>query len=161
MNQSASHPRPPDAQPSAPLNGTTIAKSPSEADPTVFGWTDGDRQVALIAGAAILVLLLICWGQLTWRGSPAVEIHRLETAENRFQLDINSATWVEWMQLEGVGEALSRRIVDDREQNGPFVSIDDVQRVRGIGPRTIEELRPWLHCADCLRQSATIAGDDP
>jgi competence protein ComEA len=130
-------------------------KTARDSDKPVLGWTRGDRHFALAAGAIIFILLLGYWGRMTWRAAPAVEIQRLEAEANRFQLEINSATWVEWMQLEGVGEALSRRIVDDREQNGPFESVDDVQRVRGIGPATIETLRPWLRCADCPPPSAT------
>lgn len=123
-----------------------------------LGWTTRDRWFAISSGVIIVLLLLAHWGRVIGGGAPAVEIERLETAENRFQLDINRATWVEWMQLEGVGETLSRRIVEDREQNGPFASIDDIQRVRGIGPKTLEELRPWLACADC--PSAAADGDD-
>jgi competence protein ComEA len=130
--------------------GTTSAATPeSPACATVLGWTRGDRRFVLIAGGLILALMLVHWARLSWRGAPAVEIERLEPAANRFQFDVNQATWVEWMQLEGIGEALSRRIVNDREQNGPFRSVDDLQRVRGIGPKTLEDLRPWLRCADC------------
>ena len=39
---------------------------------------------------------------------------------------------------------ISKRIVEDREANGPFESIEALQRVKGIGPKTIERIRPWL-----------------
>lgn len=61
-----------------------------------------------------------------------------------FEVEINSATWIEWMQLKGIGPALAHRIVADRQHNGPFVSIDDLQRVDGIGPATLDDIRPWL-----------------
>lgn len=171
MSHSASHSQPSDApQPSQLHDGQTpaehaasdvkLAETTRDTDGSVLEWTSGDRQFALVVGGLIFALILLHWGRMAWRGAPAVEIHRIETAANRFQLDINSATWVEWMHLNGVGEALSRRIVDDREQNGPFESIDDVQRVRGIGPKTLEELRPWLHCADCPPDSATNDRND-
>ena len=32
---------------------------------------------------------------------------------------------------------------DERLRNGPFTSVDDLERVRGIGPATIDRLRPW------------------
>lgn len=61
-----------------------------------------------------------------------------------YQIDINQADWVAWAQLDRIGETLARRIVSDRLENGPFKSIDDVQRVRGIGVKTLERIRPHL-----------------
>ena len=85
-----------------------MAESAENVSSSQFGWTRGDRHCLLISGGIILALLLIHWGRMTWRREPAVEIHRLDAAANQFQLDVNSATWVEWMQLDGVGEARPR-----------------------------------------------------
>lgn len=43
--------------------------------------------------------------------------------------------------LPGIGPVLARRIVEDRALHGEFASIDDLDRVRGIGPRTIDRFR--------------------
>ena len=43
-----------------------------------------------------------------------------------------------------LGEALAKRIVADRDARGPFADIDDVQRVRGIGPAKFSSMRPHL-----------------
>jgi competence protein ComEA len=43
--------------------------------------------------------------------------------------------------LPGIGPVLARRLVDARESRGPFVTWKDVDRVTGIGPRTLERLR--------------------
>jgi competence protein ComEA len=48
------------------------------------------------------------------------------------------------MQLPEIGEALAKGIVESREQDGPFASHDDLDRVRGIGPKTLERIRPYL-----------------
>lgn len=134
--------------------------STSEALPAnPLRWTTGDRWFAIGASALIFALSLIHWGRTALRGAPSVDIQRLTTEENRFQLDINDATWVEWMQLSGVGETLARRIVEDRVQNGPFSEIDEIQRIHGIGPKTVEQLRPWLSCADCPSFSPVDDGD--
>jgi competence protein ComEA len=55
-------------------------------------------------------------------------------------LDINRASAGELMQLPGVGPTLSARIVAAR----PFASVDDLRRVKGIGPKTLEGLRPHV-----------------
>lgn len=66
----------------------------------------------------------------------------LETAH--FQLDLNKADWPELAQLPGIGQILGQRIVQSRRDEGPYPSHDDLTRVRGIGPKTLEKLRPYL-----------------
>ena len=104
----------------------------------------GDQLFVGTMVVAVIVLMIVHWVRLSGWGLLPIEIDRLPERQLDFQLEINRATWVEWMQLEGVGDTLARRIVEDRETNGPFSSIDDVERVKGIGPKTIEKLRPWL-----------------
>jgi len=41
-------------------------------------------------------------------------------------------------ELKGIGLSKAAAIVEYREANGPFKSLDDLMRVKGIGPRTIE-----------------------
>ncbi len=43
--------------------------------------------------------------------------------------------------MSGIGEALAKRIVDDREKNGAFSSVDDLTRVSGIGEKKLEGFR--------------------
>lgn len=61
-----------------------------------------------------------------------------------YQLDVNRATWEELMQLPRMGETMARRIVANREANGPFYSTADLARVPGIGPATVARLQPHL-----------------
>ncbi|MEC7242590.1 MAG: helix-hairpin-helix domain-containing protein [Myxococcota bacterium] len=46
--------------------------------------------------------------------------------------------------LPGIGPVRSARILADRAENGPFPSLDALTRVSGIGPKTLESLRPFL-----------------
>jgi len=73
-----------------------------------------------------------------------IEIDRAEPRTAHFQIDINSASWPEFAQLPEVGETLARRIVESRSTEGPFTTLDDLRRVPGIGPRTLERIRPYL-----------------
>lgn len=45
--------------------------------------------------------------------------------------------------LHGIGETLAHRIVDYRSQNGAFESLDELDDVKGIGEKTLENIR---HC---------------
>lgn len=56
-------------------------------------------------------------------------------------ININRATLDELTLLPGVGPALAERIVDYRKKNGAFGSVDDLDKVKGIGPKKLEKLR--------------------
>lgn len=56
-------------------------------------------------------------------------------------VDLNRATLDELDELPGVGPAIAQAIVDFREQQGPFTSVDQLLEVRGIGDARLAELR--------------------
>lgn len=56
-------------------------------------------------------------------------------------IDLNSADVGTLRQLPGVGPHLAARIVDYRNHQGPFTSIDDLRSIHGIGPATLERLK--------------------
>lgn len=55
-------------------------------------------------------------------------------------VDLNRASAEELERLPGVGPATAAAIVDDRERNGPFVTVDDLERVPGVGPAKLAAL---------------------
>lgn len=59
-------------------------------------------------------------------------------------LNINTASAKELETLPSVGERMAKRIIDYRTQHGDFASVDALQDVKGIGPKTIEKLRPFI-----------------
>ncbi|PJG58312.1 ComEA family DNA-binding protein [Aeromonas cavernicola] len=65
-------------------------------------------------------------------------------AQESGKLDINAATLVELMTLKGIGEKKAQAIVDYREKQGKFTSVDQLADVNGIGPVTIEANRDLI-----------------
>ena len=63
-------------------------------------------------------------------------------------IDLNIATAQELELLPSIGPVMAGRIIAYREANGPFTSIDDVENVPGIGPKTLESIRPLATVAD-------------
>lgn len=58
-------------------------------------------------------------------------------AQGSGPVNINTAGVEELKTLNGIGDSLAQAIVDDRERNGPFTSVDDLVRVSGIGAKTL------------------------
>lgn len=56
-------------------------------------------------------------------------------------IDVNRASTAELETLPGVGPATAAAIVVERERNGPFLNVDDLERVSGVGPGKVELLR--------------------
>ncbi len=100
---------------------------------------------------AVAVLLGLSWiaiavGLLVrgYHRGRLIDIEQAEPVTITFRVDVNRAEWTELTLLPDLGEALARRIVESREKDGPFRSHDDLRRVKGIGPKKLESIRPYL-----------------
>lgn len=60
------------------------------------------------------------------------------------RVNINIADLGELDTIPGIGPALAQRIIDYREQNGPFTSPEEIQNVSGIGPKTYEKMAEYI-----------------
>ena len=67
-------------------------------------------------------------------------IPRIDTERNG-QVAVNEADAEELRMLPGIGETLSSLIIREREENGPYYYAEDLEAVKGIGPRTLEGFR--------------------
>ena len=91
----------------------------------------------------MLCLCAACFGEIAAgrNGSIAVETARTVPAEELFPaeaeaVNINTADAKLLTELPGIGPALAARIVEYREQNGPFPTTAHLMKVEGIGPGT-------------------------
>ena len=79
------------------------------------------RYIALTLVAALLLII----APLSW-------------AEEGGKININQASVQEIATLKGIGASYAERIVQYRKEHGPFKSPEDIVKVRGIGPKTLE-----------------------
>lgn len=99
--------------------------------------------LALLLGAGTLVS--------AWRADgpalpadlpePARAVQAPRPAPER--VDLNRADGAALERLPGIGPALARRILAEREAHGRYRSVDELLRVSGIGRGRLERLRPW------------------
>lgn len=64
-------------------------------------------------------------------------------SENK-KVSINNATLEEFLNLDGIGESKAKTIIEYREKNGPFASVEDIKKVSGIGDAVYEKIKDNL-----------------
>lgn len=93
-----------------------------------------------------LVLIALTRSEIEPQRSSGGAQHPLATARQwpDMRIDLNSADEAQLDLLPGIGPSLAQRIIENRRRFGFFDSIDNLQRVSGIGPRTIERFRSYV-----------------
>ena len=69
---------------------------------------------------------------------------KADPATPTVSVDLNSASVAELQAVRGIGQSLAKRIVAFRDEHGPFERVDDLLKVRGIGEKSLEKLRPYV-----------------
>lgn len=67
-----------------------------------------------------------------------------KTPTNTSKININTAKVSELTTLSGIGETYAQRIIEYREQNGDFKSIEDIKNVKGIGDALFEKIKDYI-----------------
>ncbi|WP_091544324.1 helix-hairpin-helix domain-containing protein [Alkaliphilus peptidifermentans] len=70
-----------------------------------------------------------------------LDLHQSNTPQ---KVNINSASINELATLSGIGDALAQRIIEHRNENGPFTSIEDIKKVSGIGEKKYEAIKEYI-----------------
>jgi competence protein ComEA len=111
----------------------------------------------------VAILLALGIGFILGRGfagdSPRRDQEQLPETKQpvRAPLDVNRAGRAELALVPSLGPSRAQSIVDYRAAHGPFAAIDELRKVPGIGPKTLEKVRPWLF-VDAARRP-TLRGE--
>lgn len=66
-------------------------------------------------------------------------------SQNSERVNINTATIDALKSLPGIGELTAKRIIEDRNKNGKFSTVEDLMRVSGIGSKKFEKLKAYIY----------------
>ena len=94
------------------------------------------NSVRAAVGVTLLALMLV--------GATA-EVVAAGPASNPTDLvDLNNASVDELQGIPGIGKVMAQRIVAWRDEHGPFRRVEDLMKVKGVGEKTFDKLRPYV-----------------
>ncbi|MFA6455668.1 MAG: ComEA family DNA-binding protein [Bacteroidota bacterium] len=126
-----------------------------------FAFTKNEQKVFLflsvvfLAGAAVKVYKAYAVPSTTFdyaasdsvfttRSHSLVSSNAAADSSRSGKIDLNTATKADLMELPGIGEAMADRILLYREEKGPIKKIDELRKVKGIGEKKFEKLKPHI-----------------
>jgi competence protein ComEA len=110
------------------------------ANPGIYPWQEGDTIQALLLDTGL---------------EPDADLSHIEIyvpregeEQSPQKIDINRAE--PWLleALPGIGEVTAQAIMDYRNENGPFRSIEDLLKVKGIGEGTLDKIKDFITVSD-------------
>jgi len=131
----------------------------------MLGFTQKEQGVLLFLAFGLLAGLGVQW--IRQHGNPvttapirtiaepaasdtmAVQLDGLsapDAARTAAGISINRAGFEGLQRIPGVGPVLARRIVEYREAVGRFHRLDDLLAIRGIGPKMLRKMTPYITC---------------
>jgi competence protein ComEA len=136
-------------QPTGPPAGVAIVVPTGQSEP------DSDRPPRTLLrradqlGIAVLCLLALIaiggyWVNQALIRHRLIDLDKAPPLDPTFRVDVNAADWPELAQLPEMGESLAQKIVAWRKEHGPFKDLSDLRRVKGIGPKKFEAIRPFI-----------------
>ena len=74
------------------------------------------------------------------------DVNNRESSHTRFSkpININTADENDLKKLPRIGPAMAKRIIEFRLINGPYNSVDELKKVKGIGEKTFNKIKPYL-----------------
>jgi competence ComEA-like helix-hairpin-helix protein len=75
------------------------------------------------------------------------------------KIDINHASLEELISLPRIGPAIAQRIVETRSISGPFSKLEDLGRVKGLGPKSLKILKEWVRFTNAVSLHSPLGSD--
>ena len=72
-------------------------------------------------------------------------LQKNDAAQDTFRFNLNEASWEALTLIPGIGEGTARKIVLYRLKHGKFKRLEDIMKIKGIGRKTYERLKPYVY----------------
>lgn len=93
----------------------------------------------------ILIAVLIALNIVNYAKRERLKANTIVVVEEiAVKIPINTAQTDELDVLPGIGPALAGRIVAYRKEHGPFKTVEDIKKVKGIGNKLFEKMLPFI-----------------
>ncbi len=109
----------------------------------------GKELLTLAVGVGIVLLAIgaaRCIERL-WGRADLTVVETGDVLPSPARLNVNEAQDYELAMLPGIGPKIAEAIIAYRREHGPFAALADLEKVSGIGPSTVEKVRPHAMCA--------------
>ena len=119
---------------------TTSSNSPPSITPApaLTSTTTTQVKMALLASTSTTTSTTNTTSTIVLTPSATPE---LSSEQSEKKVNINTANSQELEKITGVGPVIAQRIIDYRQKNGPFLKIEDVKNVNGIGDIKFEKMK--------------------
>jgi competence ComEA-like helix-hairpin-helix protein len=129
------------------------------------GFTRSEILVLLFLSTTFLAGNAVRWYRRTWEARTELPPYDYSSVDSEFvarsrsqlsesppparaleleSIDLNSATLEELVMLPGIGPSTAQKILQYRQEQGPFTSAEELLEVQGIGVKKLERIRPFL-----------------
>jgi len=136
--------------PSQPVEISTPLDKELQGKIYIDGAVNNPGFYPLTGGDSIEALIQAAGGSTSSADLNSLKLYIPEVVEGEQpqKIDINRAEVWLLIALDGIGEAKAQAIVDYREQNGLFRNINEITKVKGIGPVIYENIKHLIIVAD-------------
>jgi comEA protein len=126
-----------------------------EGECGMTGWTRNEKNVVIFLAGGLVLGTAAQWVESKFRPMPSTAV-RFETpaipprdttiaAPAKIRtVRINTASVRELNAIPGIGPVLAERIIGFRVERGAFSRIEDLAKVKGIGRKTLDKIRPYI-----------------
>lgn len=117
------------------MKNSVNVEGPISQQSPILGW--------LVFACLLLLVAVVQWSLR--KSQDEAHTTKLSTTDGlHFEIDINDATAAQLQALPEIGPRLAQRIVEHRDNYGPFSSVDELMEIKGFGPATLAEIQSLL-----------------